>query len=75
MPSNMNGETGEFLKLHADIEHASPPDIELLDTGRYPRSPVVVTKETAKAIDMSGIMRMTPEQIDELLAAETGRAA
>ena len=42
---------------------------------RYPRSSIVVTKETAKAIDMSGIMRMTPEQIDELLAAETGRAA
>ena len=36
MPSNIDGETGEFLKLCADIEHASPPDIELLDTGRYP---------------------------------------
>lgn len=36
MPSNTNGETGEFLKLCADMEHASPPDIELLDTGRYP---------------------------------------
>ena len=36
MPSNMNGETGEFLALMCDIEHASPPDIELLDTGRYP---------------------------------------
>lgn len=34
---------------------------------RYPRSPVVVTKETAKDIDMSGIMKMTPEQIDEAL--------
>lgn len=74
MPSNMNGETGEFLKLCADIEHASPPDIELLDTGRYPRSPVVVTKETAKAIDISGIMRLTPDEIDALLEAE-GRAA
>ena len=36
MPSNTNGETGEFLALMCDIEHASPPDIELLDTGRYP---------------------------------------
>lgn len=33
----------------------------------YPRSPVVVTAETAKDIDMSGIFRMTPEQIDEAL--------
>lgn len=33
----------------------------------YPRSPVVVTKETAKDIDMSGIFRMTPEQIDAAL--------
>lgn len=33
----------------------------------YPRSPVVVTTETAKDIDMSGIMKMTPEQIDEAL--------
>ena len=42
---------------------------------RYPRSPVVVTKETAKAIDISEILRLTPDQIDELLAAEVGRAA
>ena len=34
---------------------------------RYPRSPVVVTSQTAKDIDMSGIMKMTPEQIDEAL--------
>jgi hypothetical protein len=33
----------------------------------YPRSPVVVTKDTAQDIDMSGIMRMSPEQIDEAL--------
>jgi hypothetical protein len=33
----------------------------------YPRSPVVVTTDTAKDIDMSGIMRMSPEQIDEAL--------
>jgi hypothetical protein len=37
------------------------------DLKRYPRSPIVVTKETAKDIDMSGIMKMTPEQIDEAL--------
>ena len=42
---------------------------------RYPRSPVVVTRETAKAIDISGIMRMTPAEIDALLEAEVGRAA
>lgn len=33
----------------------------------YPRSPVVVTKETAKDIDMSGIFAMSPEQIDAAL--------
>jgi hypothetical protein len=33
----------------------------------YPRSPIAVTKQTAKDIDMSGIFRMTPEQIDEAL--------
>lgn len=33
----------------------------------YPRSPVVVETQTARDIDMSGILRMTPEQIDEAL--------
>jgi hypothetical protein len=33
----------------------------------YPRSPVVVTTDTAKDIDMSGIFKMTPEQIDAAL--------
>lgn len=42
---------------------------------RYPRSPVVVTRETAKAIDMSGIMKLTADEIDALLEAEVGRAA
>lgn len=42
---------------------------------RYPRSPVVVTKETAKDIDISGIMRLTPVEIDALLAAEVGKVA
>ena len=55
MPSNMNGETGEFLKLHADMEHASPPDIELLDTGRYP-------------VLVAGVVRVeTIEEAKELL--------
>ena len=39
-------------------------DMDLL---RYPRSPVVVEPQTAKDIDLSGIFRMTPEQIDEAL--------
>jgi hypothetical protein len=33
----------------------------------YPRSPVVVTTETAKDIDMSGIHLMSTEQIEEAL--------
>jgi hypothetical protein len=37
---------------------------------RYPRSPVVVTAETAKAIDISGILRLTADEIDALLQAE-----
>lgn len=31
----------------------------------YPRSPVIVERQTAIDIDMSGIVRMTPEQIAE----------
>jgi len=42
---------------------------------RYPRSPVVVTSQTAKDIDISGIMRLTPDEIDALLEAEVGRVA
>lgn len=34
---------------------------------RHPRSPIAMTPQTAKAIDLSGIMRMTAEQIDEAL--------
>lgn len=37
---------------------------------RYPRSPVVVTKETAKAIDMSGIFKMSADEIDAALLQE-----
>lgn len=37
---------------------------------RYPRSPVVVTKETAKAIDMSGIFKMSADEIDAALMQE-----
>lgn len=34
---------------------------------RHPRSPIAMTPQTAKAIDLSGIFKMTPEQIDEAL--------
>jgi hypothetical protein len=37
------------------------------DMKRYPRSPILVSKQAAKDIDMSGIMKMSPEQIDEAL--------
>lgn len=37
------------------------------ELARYPRSPAILTPETAKAIDLSGIFLMTPEQIDEAL--------
>lgn len=39
----------------------------------YPRSPVIVERQTAIDIDMSGILRMTPEQIAE--AVRTWEAA
>lgn len=41
---------------------------------RHPRSPITMTKQTAKDIDLSGIFRMTPEQIDEALR-QLGEAA
>ncbi len=34
----------------------------------YPRSPVIVSPSTAKAIDMSGIRRMTREEAEEACA-------
>lgn len=36
---------------------------------RHPRSPIAMTRQTAKDIDLSGIFKMTPEQIDEALRA------
>lgn len=36
---------------------------------RHPRSPIAMTPQSAKDIDLSGIFRMTPEQIDEALRA------
>lgn len=33
----------------------------------HPRSPIITSPTVAKDIDMSGIMRMSPEQIDEAL--------
>jgi hypothetical protein len=32
----LNNATAEWQQLMNDIEHAPTPDIELLDTGRYP---------------------------------------
>lgn len=32
---------------------------------RHPRSPIAMTPQTAKAIDLSGILRMTPDQMAE----------
>lgn len=40
---------------------------------RHPRSPIAMTKQTAKDIDLSGIWRMTPDEIDE--ACKNWRAA
>lgn len=37
------------------------------ERSKYPLSPVLCSAKTAKDIDMSGIFRMTPEQIDEAL--------
>lgn len=33
----------------------------------HPRSPIITSPKVAKDIDMSGIFRMTPDQIDEAL--------
>lgn len=37
------------------------------ELSRYPRSSIACEPSTAKDIDLSGIFRMTPEQIDEAL--------
>jgi hypothetical protein len=37
---------------------------------RHPRSPIVTSPKVAKDIDMSGIFRMTPDEIDAALLAE-----
>lgn len=34
---------------------------------RHPRSPIAMTKQTAKDIDLSGIFRMSADEIDEAL--------
>lgn len=36
---------------------------------QHPRSPIITSPKVAKDIDMSGIFRMTPEQIDDALEA------
>jgi ferric-dicitrate binding protein FerR (iron transport regulator) len=36
---------------------------------RHPRSPVAMTKQTAKDIDLSGIFRMSADEIDQALRA------
>ncbi len=46
-----------------------------LDLKRRLGSPVIATRETSKAIDLSGIMRLTGDEIDELLRQETNHAA
>lgn len=40
---------------------------ELVRHPRHPRSPIAMTRQTARDIDLSGIFKMTPEQIDEAL--------
>lgn len=32
---------------------------------RNPRSPIAMTPQTAKAIDLSGILKMSPAEVDE----------
>lgn len=36
---------------------------------RHPRSPIAMTKQTAKDIDLSGIFRMSADEIDQALRA------
>lgn len=36
---------------------------------RHPRSPIAMTKQTAKDIDLSGIFRMSADEIDAALRA------
>lgn len=54
---NQDADLADYLIAHAARE-----------IRRYPRSPVVVSPATARDIDISGVFRMSPEQIDEACA-------
>ena len=38
------------------------------ELSRYPRSPIIVTRQVAKEIDLSGIFRMSQEEAEEACA-------
>lgn len=62
MNTNSDGDTGRF-KVLCDWEHDDPEQAPL-----YKQCTVVVpSPQTAKAIDLTGIFRMTAEQIDKEL--------
>lgn len=52
-------DTAEHFKAMCDMERK-----------RYPRSPVVVERATAKDIDLGGIFRMPADEIDAALLTE-----
>ena len=62
MVTNSDGDTGRFKAL-CDWEHDDPEQAPT-----YVQKPAVVpSTQTAKEIDLTGIFRMTPEQIDKEL--------
>jgi hypothetical protein len=61
MITNSDGDTGRF-KILADWEHDDP---EQAPTYRQPHA-VIPDAQTAKEIELSAILRMTAEQIDDL---------
>lgn len=61
MVTNADGDTGRFRAL-CDWEHDDPEQAPL-----YQQRPTVIPDtQTAKEIDLSSILRMTAEQIDEV---------
>lgn len=56
------------MSIHPEADYADHLIAQCRrDLVRHPRSPIAMTRQTAKDIDLSGIFRMTPEQIDEAL--------
>mgnify|MGYP003576395195 CR=1 FL=1 len=59
------------VMIHQDADLAEYiPARDRAELKRHPRSPIVTSPKVAKDIDMSGVFRMSPEQVEAALLAE-----